>query len=221
VTHGILVAIEATPKKAFATALDWPGWSRSGKSPDLAREALAAAAGRYVSVASTAGEDFPSNVRASDLVVIEEAPGGSGTDFGVPSRITDADRRPTSTSDAERLRRLVKAAWATFDRVAASAPAELRKGPRGGGRDRDKIVSHVVESDDYYAREIGIRLKPTSRDDPAAIAVTRAAMLDVLGTPSDGPALAGRTWTARYAASRIAWHALDHAWEIEDRTDPV
>ena len=46
----------------------------------------------------------------------------------------------------------------------------------------------------------------------------RAAMLDVLRRPSDGTPLAGRTWTARYAARRIAWHALDHAWEMEDRS---
>jgi hypothetical protein len=27
-------------------------------------------------------------------------------------------------------------------------------------------------------------------------------------------------WPPRYAARRIAWHALDHAWEIEDRSEP-
>jgi len=27
-----------------------------------------------------------------------------------------------------------------------------------------------------------------------------------------------RSWPPRYAARRIAWHALDHAWEIEDRS---
>ena len=45
-------------------------------------------------------------------------------------------------------------------------------------------------------------------------------MLEVLGRPSDGSPLADRRWTARYAARRIAWHALDHAWEIEDRSEP-
>ena len=47
----------------------------------------------------------------------------------------------------------------------------------------------------------------------------RAAMLDVLGSPSDGSPIADRRWTARYAAGRIAWHALDHAWEMEDRSE--
>ena len=36
---------------------------------------------------------------------------------------------------------------------------------------------------------------------------------------SDGWPLADRKWPPRYAARRIAWHALDHAWEMEDRTD--
>jgi hypothetical protein len=26
-------------------------------------------------------------------------------------------------------------------------------------------------------------------------------------------------WPPAYAARRIAWHALDHAWEIEDRSE--
>ncbi|MEY2437652.1 MAG: hypothetical protein QOF97_2488, partial [Acidimicrobiaceae bacterium] len=25
-------------------------------------------------------------------------------------------------------------------------------------------------------------------------------------------------WAYRYAARRIAWHALDHAWEMQDRS---
>ena len=26
-------------------------------------------------------------------------------------------------------------------------------------------------------------------------------------------------WLPRYAARRIAWHVLDHAWEIEDKSE--
>ena len=97
--------------------------------------------------------------------------------------------------------------------AAAGAPEELRKGPRGGGRDTSKIVAHVVEADEAYAREMGIKLKAPI--EPKC----RAAMLEVLRQPSDGSPIADRKWTPRYAAHRIAWHALDHAWEIEDRTE--
>jgi hypothetical protein len=221
VSRAIQVAIEATPKKAFATAVDWPGWSRSGKTPELALEALADYAPRYAVVAAEAGETFQPSRGVEAFEVVEEAVGGGGTEFGVPSRVTDADRRRTTAADADRLRRLVVASWTVFDRVAAAAPAELRKGPRGGGRDRDKVIGHVIEADGAYAREIGLRLKAPDPGDRAAIEAMRAAVLEAIGVPSDGSPLANRKWTARYAASRIAWHALDHAWEMEDRAEPA
>lgn len=220
VARSIGVIIEAGSKKAFATAVDWAGWSRSGKTDELALEALVAAAPRYAIVAKEAGQAFPP--RASDpeaFEVVERTGGGSGTEFGVPSSITDLDRRRVTAKEAARLADIVAAAWAVFDRVAASAPAELRKGPRGGGRDRDKMLGHVIESDWYYAREMGIREKQPDAADRAAVDAMRASMLEVLREPSDGSPLAGRKWPPRYAARRIAWHALDHAWEMEDRTE--
>ena len=216
-TQTIAVSVEATPKKAFATAVDWPGWSRSGKTEELALAALLDYAPRYAVVAEEAEVLFD----PGDYEVVERTKGASGTDFGVPSSITDLDRRPADADEAKRQARLVEAAWTVFARVAAGAPAELRKGPRGGGRDRDKMVGHVAESDGYYAREIGITGKRPDPTDSQTIEATRREMLDILRRPTDGSALAGRTWTARYAARRIAWHALDHAWEMEDRSDPA
>ncbi|MCI0581892.1 MAG: hypothetical protein L0227_03195 [Chloroflexi bacterium] len=217
-TTRIAVAIEETPKKSFATAIDWPGWSRSGKTVAGALEALAAYADRYRAVASLAGVDFPAG--DLELEVFETATGGAGTEFGVPSRVTEADRRPTSAADAERLVALVEAAWRRLAAIAADSPEVLRKGPRGGGRDRTKMLGHVVEADAAYAREIGIRARPPAADDERAVANLHAAILDVLRVPTDGSPLADRNWTARYAAHRIAWHALDHAWEMEDRREP-
>jgi len=209
------VAIEAGNKKVFASALDWPGWSRAAKTPDDAIEALRRYAPRYAPIAKLADADFPETF---DLDVVDRLEGGSGTDFGVPSRIHAHDTRPTSATEADRLARLLEAAWTTFDRVAAGAPEELRKGPRGGGRDRDRMVGHVIEADWYYARELGIKAKPPVPGDRAAIEASRESVLAVLRMPSDGKPLAGRKWTARYAARRIAWHSLDHAWEMEDRS---
>jgi hypothetical protein len=209
----LTVALEGTGRKAFASALEWPGWARSGKGPEAAVEALLAYAPRYGPVVRAAGLAFAD---AFDADVIEHVEGGSGTEFGVPSRPTAADGRPVDAPEAARQASIVAAAWAELDRVAASAPAALRKGPRGGGRDRDRIVAHVNEADWYYAKEIGIRVPaPTARANTEAI---RARVLEVLRMPSDGRPLADRKWPARYAARRIAWHALDHAWEIEDRS---
>ncbi len=215
----VAVAVETGAKRVFATAVDWPGWSRSGRTEEAALEALVAYAPRYSTVAAAAGEAFPGPLGVDDVEIVERNPGDGGTDFGVPSRVTEHDRRPVAQTEADRLRGLVAAAWTVFDRVAAGAPAELRKGPRGGGRDRDKVVDHVLGADHAYCGVIGIRVPGPSRDEPGSVAAMRSAMLDLLGRPSDGSPLGGRKWQPRYAAMRIAWHALDHAWEIEDRSE--
>src|SRR4030088_300699 len=98
----ILVSVEAAAKKAFASAMDWPGWARSGKIEELALEALAGSAARCAIVAAEAGLAFPPNA-AADLNVVERVPGGSGTEFGVPSVVTDLDRRLLTADDAARL----------------------------------------------------------------------------------------------------------------------
>jgi len=214
----IQIAEEDGAKKAFVWAIEWPGWARSGKTLELARAALVEYAPRFAAVAEVAQLE-PPNVDEDTLEIVESVPGGRGTDFGVPSSITDADRRQVTAPEAERLAALVEAAWTVFDRVAGGAPASLRKGPRGGGRDRDKMIGHVIEADHAYAREIGVRLPEPHLGEREAIEAERAAILEALRRPSDGGPLAERRWTQRYAARRIAWHALDHAWEMEDRSD--
>jgi len=217
----IPVTIERSPKKTFATAADWPGWSRSGKTEELALEALAAYAPRYAPIAEAEHRRFAATIDVADLEVVERVDGSAGTEFGVPSRPTDHDARPLDADDASRLAGLVAAAWERFDAVAASAPEELRKGPRGGGRDTSRVVSHVMDADRGYADAIGIKIRPFAPEDAAAIRSLRDQVLDALRAARSGDPLAGRRWPARYAAHRIAWHALDHAWEIEDRSSPA
>ena len=214
------IGAEISPKKTFVWAIDWPGWCRSGKDRDLAIEVLIAARNRYAKVAERAGLELPT-VDPDDLHIAETVDGGGGTEFGVPSSITKLDRRGTSKAEAERLASLVEAAWVIFERVAERSPAELRKGPRGGGRDRDKMVDHVIGADHAYAHEIGLRRPEPTRADRGTVDAERSAVLEVLRQPSGGSPLADRRWTQRYAARRIAWHALDHAWEMEDRSEPA
>ena len=210
------VLVEAAPKKVFVVALDWPGLARWGKDEGLAVESLIEHLPRYAVVAREAGEAF--DVDDAELDVVERHEGGAGTAFGVPGVIGDADRERVTATEAKRQAALVAASWTVFDRVAKAAPEELRKGPRGGGRDRTKMVGHVNEADAAYARELGLRHDPKDR---TAVLAMRRAMLEVLDRASDGSPVNGRKWTPRYAARRIAWHALDHAWEIEDRTEPA
>jgi hypothetical protein len=218
-TKRIAVTIEQTPKRTFASAADWPGWSRAGKTEETALEALAAYAARYARIADDEHRRFATSATVADLEVVERRTGSAGTEFGVPSHPSEQDARPLDADEAARLAGLVGTAWDLFDEIAAGAPEELRKGPRGGGRDTSKIVDHVMAADRAYANQIGIKVPEFVPTDRAAARAMRDGMLAVLRAARSGEPLAGRHWPARYAAHRIAWHALDHAWEIEDRTD--
>ena len=201
------VYLEAGAKKVFAAAVDWPGWCRPGKTEEAALEALAAYVERYRPVAEEAGVRLPKSA-AESFDVVARVKGDATTDFGAPSTSIDADATPLTKAQAERLASLVEATWTVFDTVVKASPAELRKGPRGGGRDRDKMVAHVVDAETSYFRLVGV--KDGGRD--AFLDGLRAARQPQLERPT-------KTWPWRYAARRVAWHVLDHAWEMEDRRE--
>jgi hypothetical protein len=211
------VYLEAGAKRTFALALDWPGWGRSGRTAEDALDALATYLPRYDKVATKAG--FTLGKDHTEFDVVETVPGNATTDFGAPAAFVAADAEAVTAAAAARTATLVEACWDTLTRVAARSPEELRKGPRGGGRDRDKMLAHVIESEAAYARKIGIRVKPPAIDDKAAIKAMRAEIIAVLGAASPGGPLEPKGWPVAYAARRIAWHALDHAWEMQDRRD--
>jgi len=207
---------EATDKKAFACALDWPGWARAAKTEDLAIEALAAYADRYAPVASAAGIRWPARL---DFEVVERLKGSGSTEFGVLDKPPRADFDKITALSAGRQAALLQASWALLDDIAAHAPAALRKGPRGGGRDRDKVVEHVIASEAGYAHRIGIRKDPKTSDlSTAAVNSRRVQIIALLSAASDGAPLIEKGWPTRYALRRFAWHVLDHAWEIADKS---
>ena len=214
------VYVEVGARRVFAGTLEWPGWIRSAKTEDQALDALAAAARRYAPVAALAGLALPRALQgaSAQFEVVERMSGNATTDFGAPSAIPEADRRPLTAKQARRVANLVGACWTSLDRVVAAAPAELRKGPRGGGRDRDKVVTHVIEAEAAYAAKLGIRRRDLPPEEAGPGSAVRAALLGVLGAASTGEPLIEKGWPPRYAARRIAWHVLDHAWEIEDRS---
>lgn len=213
------IYLEVGARKVFACALDWPGWARAARTEEGAMDALADYAGRYAPVAATAGVRLPASA-GRDLEVVERVKGSATTDFGVPGASATADWDGLTRARAGRLASLVEAAWTTLDRVAVGAPASLRKGPRGGGRDRDEMIDHVVSAEAGYLRKVGLRFPPPAFADRAAVAGLRSAFLDALRS-ARAPVPereVGSPWPWRYAARRVAWHVLDHAWEMEDRS---
>ena len=209
------VYLEVAAKRTFACAVDWPGWCRSGKTEDAALEALLAYWPRYAKVAMAAGDTLP-DVSPTDVHVVERLPGDATTEFGAPGQISDADRRMLFDAEPLRLAAYYEASWALMDEVATHAPQELRKGPRGGGRDRDKVVQHTLAAERSYASKLGLKLKEPDLADREAVLAFRAAISQAIhhGAPEADPV---KGWPLRYAVRRIVWHVLDHAWEIEDR----
>jgi hypothetical protein len=198
------VYLELGKKRVFACAYDWPGWCRSGRDEDAALSALRSYMSRYTVVTRIAKLRAPED----ELLVVERLSGSATTDFGAPGAIPARDG-----SASQNAMKLVRACWNVFDAVVKDAPAELRKGPRGGGRDRDKIVEHVYGAESAYAAQLRLHLKQPPAGDAEAVEQFRAEIVAALKKPpSDAK------WPTAYAARRIAWHALDHAWEIEDRS---
>ena len=195
------IYLEEGAKRVFAVSLDWPGWCRAAPTAEAALDALDAYRDRYTAVV---GPGFD----PGDLVVVGTVPGNRTTDFGAPDARGPWDAAPLARAELERQVAVLAACWAAFDTVMGSAPEALRKGPRGGGRDRDGIVDHVREAERAYAPKFGTRVPPRTPWDEQRATVTGA----LLAAPT------GTTWPLGYAVRRLAWHVLDHAWEIEDKS---
>ena len=207
------IYVELGGKKAIAWSLEWPGWCRISKSEGEAVQALINTEARYRVIAQRAGLDF----EPGDLEVVERLSGNANTAWGVPSVIATAETRPIDAATAARSVALMRASWAILEEVVAASSAELRKGPRGGGRERDEIRRHVIEAERVYVRKIGVRQPPFDVDDLTALRAMREEIAVVLGRPSNGEPLISGGWNASYAVRRIVWHVVDHIWEIEDR----
>jgi len=213
------VYLEVGSKRVFAGAIEWPGWCRSAKTPDAALEALLAAGPRYAKAVGRAGGPFTPPKVVDAFKVVEKLKGDATTDFGAPGIAPKADSRAMTPKELARHQKLLEASWAAVERAAKKAKGKtLSVGPRGGGRTLDAITQHVDDADGAYLRGLGG--KPHSGETTRGL---RKAFLDMVAARAGGeepPPSPRRTkpfWTPRYAVRRSAWHALDHAWEIEDR----
>ena len=221
-TEKIDVYLEVGSKRVFAGAIEWPGWCRSGKTSDAALEALLAYAPRYAKAVGRAGGPFTPPKSVDAFKVVEKLKGDATTDFGAPGISPKADSRALAGKELARHEKLLEAAWAALERAATAAKGKkLSIGPRGGGRKLDAITQHVDDADGAYLRAMGG--KPGSG---ATTKRLRKAFLEKVAAraggeePTPGPRKKKPFWTPRYAVRRSAWHALDHAWEIEDRASP-
>ena len=206
-------------KKAVAFAVDWPGWSRGAKTPELALELLEAYRERYRPVAEAAGlaDELDS---AGALEVVEDAIGTGSTDFwGISFAPSSLEQEPMDEAELDRKVALLRACWAFFDATRARVSPEMRKGPRGGGRDRDEIVRHVVRVESLdFAKRVGLRVPeegpPLTQE---GLRAYRESYVELIRAYNTGEGKRMRSWNLPFVVRHSAFHTMDHAWEMADK----
>jgi hypothetical protein len=214
----IRVMLEVGPrgKKVVAVAPDWPGLSRGAATGEAAVERLRSYLPRYAPVARLAGMDAAFAAIAG-VDVVGRYPGTGSTDFwGISFAFSDIDTQAMSGDELDRELTLMRACWAFFDDVRARVSADLRKGPRGGGRDRDQIVRHTIGSEQDFAKKLGVPTFQVATATDEGLNAYRDAYSDAIRA-FHAQGKAARTWPLRFLIRHTAFHTLDHAWEMEDK----
>ena len=216
----VRTVIERGPKgrKAVAFAVDWPGWSRGARTPELALATLESYRRRYrpIAVSARMADDLDA---AGRLKVIEDHVGTGSTDFwGISYFPSKSEQDPMRDPELERKLKLLRTCWTYFDRVARTVSAEMRKGPRGGGRDRDRIIRHVIRTEsEEFAPRLGLKIAEEGALTPDGLAAHRKSYLAAIRAYNRGELKPMRTWTLAFLIRHSAYHVMDHAWEMEDK----
>src|SRR6476660_9877534 len=186
-------------KRSVAFALDWPGWNRGAKSAELALETLESYRGRYRPIADLAGmgREFDT---AGPLEIVEDRVGPGSVDFwGISFSPSSTEHGPMGEAEFDRAITLLRAAWAFFDSVAARVSPEMRKGPRGGGRDRDRIISHVIRQEsESFATGVGLRIPEEGAMTPDGLRQYREDYIEAMRAYDAGEGKRMRSWTVPF-----------------------
>jgi len=206
-------------KRSVAFSLDWPGWSRGAKTAEIALETLEAYRERYRPIAELAGmaREFD---EAGPLEVVEDRVGTGSTDFwGISFSPSSSEHGEMSEAELARKIKLLQAAWAFFDGVVARVSPEMRPGPRGGGRDRNRIFRHVVRNEsEEFAKQVGLRIPEEGALTPEGLQQHRKTYVEAMRAYNAGQVEKKmRSWTLPFLIRHSAFHTLDHAWEMEDK----
>lgn len=215
------IYVETSRTWSFASAIEWPGWCRHARGDADPVAELRAYSERYGRVLALGGVAFEP---AADLEIVEFLEGDSGTEWGVPSVVPAADRRPLDDAEAERQLAILQSAWQAFDgAVAAAEGHELRSGARGGGRDLPRLIDHCLGADKAYLSKLGSRRPKVDSHDWRDIEVAmRERAVEAFrhrhaGRPLPEASRTRELWPLRWYVRYVTWHTLVHAWEIEDR----
>jgi len=215
------VTLEIGPKgkKVVAVAPDWPGLERGAKTEEDAIERLRSYIPRYSRVAKLAELDAEFDT-IKNVKVVEQYPGTGSTDFwGISFAFSSIDKRGLSGDELERELTLMQACWAFFDDVRSRVSAEMQRGPRGGGRDRDGIIRHTFAAEQDWAKMIGVLTPDDAMLTGKGLKAHRDAYCHAIQDYYSQGKLAGKMakWPLRYLIRHTAFHTMDHAWEMQDK----
>jgi hypothetical protein len=217
-TNQLRVTLEIGPKGKMVAAVapDWPGFERGAKTEEAAIERLQSYLPRYAQVARLAGMDG-AFAALTTVDIVERYPGTGSTDFwGISFAFSSFDRQDLSSAELERELTLMQACWAFFDDVRSRVSAQMQKGPRGGGRDRDHIVLHTLGAEQTWAAKLGVHTPQGVNLIDEGLGAYRDAYCNAIRAfHTEGKQ--ARTWPLRYLIRHTAYHTLDHAWEMEDK----
>ncbi len=218
------IYLELGNKKIFACAVQWPGWDRSGHDEGSALETLLRYAARYNEAIKPTGLEFVLPQAVDDFTIIERIEGNFATSYGVPNLPISRDYIPPDAQEIERLEKVLRGCWLAFGRAVESGQGmQLRKGPRGGGRELAEIIDHVAEAEGNYVRRLGCNaIVARETNVHQKLAHIHQGVLNCIEAAATGQVPQQGTrpvkrWPLPYFVRRVAWHVLDHAWEIEDR----
>jgi hypothetical protein len=216
----VRTVVERGPKgkKVVAFALDWPGWSRGAKTAEEALATLESYRRRYRRVATLARltKEFD---EAGPLEVIEDRVGTGSTDFwGISFSPCTLEQESMNDKEFARKVKLLRACWSFFDDAAARVSPQMRKGIRGGGRERDEIIRHTrrVESEDF-AKRVGLRVPEGAAVAGKGLLAYREDYVAALRAHHQDGVTSLRSWTLAFLIRHSAFHVMDHAWEMEDK----
>jgi len=214
---GLPVALEIGPKRrVFAQAVGWPGWCRPARDEARATDALVRYADRYRHAVGTLGA--PLGIGPPVPTIVERVVGTATTDFGAPDAILASDRGPLAAGEPQKLAAFLDACWSTFDAALGSVPSRDRGLKPEVGRAPETVRLHLLDALRAYATWLA---KPVPRLDQARVEESereiRAFVRAAVSALPTGVAFANERHPGPYMVRRECWHALDHAWELEDR----
>jgi hypothetical protein len=217
IVSALPIGLEVGPKrKVFAQVIEWPGWCRSGRDEAAAIAAVESVMARYRAAIGDLAAALGSGAPA--FTVMERVEGGTTTDFGALDRVLASDRRPIQPGEPERLVDFLDACWAAFDRAFSAIAVSERETTPAVGRGPEAMRAHVVETGRYHLSWL---MRPVPKPDSGDVAQVNAHQRQLLrpavvGLPLGTP-FSSERHPGPFVVRRECWHALDHAWELQDR----